>query len=78
MSLAKVFVINQNIVSINNNKDIHLLAQNFVDVALKTGWSIGKSKTHDLVLKMAVLDLKNDFVFVNFSNSYPIIGVSQV
>ena len=75
MGLAKVFDIDQDIVQIYNNKDIKLLSKDFIDIALKGGRSIKKSEKHDLILKMAVLDLKSCLPFIAFMDSYLMVRI---
>ena len=44
----------QNIIKINNNKNIKFFCQNFVGAALKTGKSVEKSEKHILISKLAL------------------------
>ena len=78
MWLVEIFDIDQDIIQIYLNKDIKLLNKDLVDVALKTGKCVEKAKKHHLLLKMAVFGIKSCLSFVTFSNSYPIIGTSEI
>lgn len=50
----------------------------FIDIVLKTGRSIRKSKKHNLILKMAIPSLEDGLLFITFLNSHLIISISQV
>ena len=63
--LACFFNVHQDGVQIHNDKDIEVFGKDFIDIALKTGQNVGKSKRHDLVLEMAVSGTKSSFPFVN-------------
>ena len=78
MWLACLFSIDQDVIQIHYDKDVKLFSEDFINVALKTGWSIGESKRHDLVLEVAVPSTKNSLSFVAFSNSHPIVDTSQI
>ena len=78
MRLTGVFGIDQDIVQIYNNKDIKLLSKDLIDVALKGGRSIIKSEKHNLIFKMAVSGPKSCFPFIAFTDSYPIVRISQI
>lgn len=66
------------IVQIYKDKDVDFFNKDLIDIALKTVWSIGESKKHDLILNIAVSSPKSSFLFINFSNSYLLVGIGQV
>ena len=78
MSLAFVLYINDDVVQVNNDKDIQLCGQDFIDITLEASRYIGETKKHDLVLKMTVLSLKNRLPFITFRDSHPMIGAGGV
>ena len=41
VALAFIFNVNQDVIQVNNDKNIEFFSQNFVDVALEVGQSIG-------------------------------------
>ncbi len=59
-----------------DDKDIILFSENFIDIALKMGRSVRKAKKHNWVLEIAVSSLKNNFLFIAFTNSHLIIGTN--
>ncbi len=52
--------------------------QNLVNVLLKHDWYIGQSKRYLLIVKLAILGLKNRVLFVIFSDFHLIINVNKV
>ena len=78
MWLAKVFGIDQDIISICYNKDIKLLSKNLVDVALKIGGCVEKTKRHYLVLEVAISNVEGRLPFVTFSNSYLMVDIIEI
>lgn len=78
MGWAKVFGINQDVIQIHNDKNIKFLDKDLINVALKDGRGIGKSKKNDLILQIAVLGLEDYFPFGTFTNSYPVVCIFQI
>lgn len=76
--LTGIFGLDQDVVLIHYDEDVELLGEGLVDVALKTGGSIGEAKRHDLVLKVTVSGPKGRLPFIAFSNSHPMVGAGQV
>ena len=54
MSLPWVFCVDENVIEINNDKDIKFFGQDLVNIALEAGQCIGQLKKHYLVLEVAV------------------------
>ena len=78
MWLARIFDIDQNVISIYHNKDIKLLSKDLIDIASKTSWYIEKAKKHDLVLQVAVSGVKNNLLLIVFLDFLPMIGTSEI
>ena len=78
MWLVGIFGIDQNVIQIYYNKNIKLFSKNLVDIALKTGRSIEKSESHNLVLEVAVLDTKDRFLFITFLYPHLMISTSAI
>ena len=76
--LAWIFDVDQNIIQIHHNEDIKLFSEDLVDVALKAGRCIRIAKEHYLVLKVAVSGAEGYLPLIILSDSYPIVGTSQV
>ena len=75
MTLTGVFVINQNVIEVYDDKNIEFFHLDFVDVSLKAGGVVGKTEKYDLVFKIAVPHLEGCFSLVTLPNSYSMIYV---
>ena len=64
MVLTWILDIDEDMIWANNEKDIELLGQNLNDITLEADRCIGKLKRYYLVLKVAILSLKNRFLFI--------------
>lgn len=78
MWLAGVLDIDQNVIQIHHNQDIKHLSKDFVTIALKTSWCVGKAERYNLVLKVVVHNVIGHLSLIIFSNSHLMIGTSQV
>ena len=78
MAFSLVFGVNGDIIQIHNDKDIEFFRKDFIDVALKYYWSIGQSKKHYLILKVAVSGPESSLPLISFANSYPMVGTGEV
>ena len=78
MSLAWVFSINEDIIEINNNKNVSLFGKDLVNVILKAGQYIEKPKKHYVVLKVAVSSAKSYFPFNAFFNPHIMLTTYEV
>ena len=76
--LAWILGVDQYVIQIYDNKDIQLFSQNLVNISLKGSRSIRKTKRHDLVFKVSVLDPESCFSFITFTNPHLIIGISEI
>ena len=57
---------------------MYFFSQNFINIFLEDNWRIKKTKKHDLVLKIAISDMKNSLLFIILKNLYLIIGISKI
>lgn len=48
--------------------------QNFIDIALKTSWSVRQIEQNYLIFEMAILSPKNRCPLVSFTNPHPVIS----
>ena len=74
MSLARVLSVDEDVIKVNNDKNIKFLGQDLVNIALETGRCVRQPKKHYLVLKMAASSLKNRLSFIALF--YPLLMVS--
>ena len=78
IGLTWVFGLNENIIKINNNKNVKLLGQDLIDVTLKGGQYIGEPKKYYLVFKVAVSSLKSCFPSIAFFNPHPMVSTRKI
>ncbi len=72
------FGINEDVIEVYYHKNVKLLWQNLIIVALNSGRCIGQSKTHQLVLEIAIADLENCLLFIIFSHPYLMVSIDQI
>lgn len=70
--------INQDIIQVNNHKNVKLLCQYTIDVALKAWRCIENTKQYYMIVKLIISSVEKSFPLVFFANSYPIIGTGQI
>ncbi len=75
---AFAFNIDKNVIEIHYHKNVELLYQNLVDIALEHGWYVSQSKRHHLILEMAIAGLKGHLPFVSFLNPYSMVDIGQI
>ncbi len=78
MELFWILSIDQDKIYVDYNKDIKLLSKDLVDIVLKTGGCIRKTKKHYLVLKVALSGMEGRLPLVAFSDFYLIIGTGKI
>lgn len=64
--MIQVFDIYKNIIWVYNNENIRSFDYDLIYITLKTYYYIKKSKNYNLILKQAILDFKNYFLFIVF------------
>lgn len=60
------------------DKEVDEVSEHVVHKGLKNSWSIGETKRHNKIFKMAEVSVKGCFPLVPFSYSYQMVGVAQV
>ena len=75
MRFIRIFDIDQDIIQIYNIKNIQLFSQNLNEIFLEYSRSIKQIKKHDLILKIVILSLEVNILFITFANSYLIISI---
>ena len=76
--LARVLDIDQNVIQVDNDKDVQFYSKDFVDVTLEASWSVGEAKEQDLILKVAKPSAERCFLLVTLSNSHLMVGTSEI
>ena len=75
MFFSLIFDMGEDVIKIYYHKDVKLLCQNLVDIALECDQCVGQSKRHDLVLKVAIAGPKSSLLFIFFFDSHPIVNI---
>ena len=78
VSLAWVLGVDENVIKVNNNKDIKFLGQNLINIALEAGRYVKQPKRHYLVLKVAVSSPKSCFLFIVFFYPYLMVSTCEI
>lgn len=68
--------IDENVIKVYNNENVKFPCQDLNDINLEHSWYISQSKRHHPILKVAIADPKSYLLFIAFSNSHPIVGIS--
>ena len=76
--LARVLDIDQNVIQVDNDKDVQFLGKDFVNVTLEASWSVGEAEGHDLIFKVAIPGAERGFPLVTLFNSHLMIGTSEI
>ncbi len=78
MLFAFAFGVDEDIIKVYYHKNVELLCQNLVDVALEHGRCVSQSKRHHLVPEMAIVGPEGRLLFSVFPDFYSIIGIGQI
>ena len=73
-----IFGIDKDIINIRYHKNIELLYQNLVDVALKRDWGVCQAKKYHIVLEIAIASFESCFPFITLSDLYLIIDIGYI
>ena len=76
--LARVLGIEQNIIQVDNDKDVQFFGKDFVNVTLEASWSVREAKRHDLIFKVALPRTEYYFPLVTLLNSHSMISTSEI
>ena len=69
---------NENIIQIDDNKNIQKISKNGVQKSLKARRGIGKSKWHDKPLEGAVVCTEGSFPLITQSNPDKMVGMPKI
>ena len=76
MFFSPIFDIDKDIIKIYYHKNVKLLCQDLIDIALEHGGYVDLSKRHHLILEIAITGFKDCFPFIIFFNLHLMIGLS--
>lgn len=78
MTLAWIFNRDKNVIQVDNDKNVELLGQDFINVILESSQYIKKTKKHDLVLEIAILSSQSRFLLITLFDFHPMIGAGKI
>ncbi len=78
MFFALILGVDEDVIEVHYDKNIELLYQNLVDVALECDRCVSQSKRYYLVLEMAIASLEGRLLFVAFPDSHSMVNIGQV
>ena len=78
VGLAWVFGIIEDIIKINNDKNVDLLNQDLIYVTLEAGQYIKESEKHYLLLKMTISSLKSLLPFIALFYLYLMVNTYKI
>ena len=78
MAICIIISVDEDIVQIQNNKDIKLFSKDFINIFLEACWHVCQSERHYLVLKVAVSSPERGFLFVSFADSHSIVYTGKI
>ena len=78
MWLTWVLDIDENIIKINNDKNIKHLSQDLIDITFEAGQSIRKPEKYYLVLEITISSLKDCLLFINFFNPNLMMKICRI
>ena len=78
MSLVWVLSIDEDVIEVNNDKNIEFLGQNLVNIALETGRCAGQPKKYYLLFKVTILSLESRLLFIVLFYPNLIVSICEV
>ncbi len=78
MLFAFALSVDEDVIKVHYDKNVKLLCQDLVNVALECGRCIGQSKRHHLVFKIAIAGPKGRLLFIAFFDPHLMIGIGQI
>ena len=78
MSLAWVLSVDEDVIEVNNDKNIEFLGQDHVNVALEACQGVGQPKKHYLVLKVAVSSPESRLPFIALFYPHPMVSTREI
>ncbi len=72
------FGVDEDVIEIHYHKNVKLLCQDLINVALKRDRGVGQSKRYNLVLEIAIAGPEGCFLFVAFPDLHLIVSIGQI
>ncbi len=78
MLFAFTLGVDEDVIEVHYHKNVELLCQNLVNLALKHGRCIGQSKRYDLIFKVTIAGPEGHLPFIAFLDPHLIVDISQI
>ena len=78
MLFTFVFGVDKDVIKVHYHRNLELLCQDFIDVALEYSRCISQSKRHYLVLEMAIVAPESRFSFIAFPDPHLMVGIGEI
>ncbi len=78
MCFAFAFDVDEDVIEVYYHKNVEILCQDLVDVALKRDWYVSQSKMYDLILEVAMVRPEGCLPFITFSDPHLMVGIGQI
>ena len=78
VSLAWVVNVDEDLIKVNNDKNIEFFGQDLVNMAQEASRWVGKPKKHYLILEVVVLSLKSRLTFIFLFYPHPMVSTCEV
>ncbi len=75
---AFILSVDEDVIEVHYDKNVELLYQDLVDVALKRDRCIGQSKKHDLIFEVTIVGPEGRLPFIAFPDPHLIAGIDQI
>ena len=76
--LMSTVSVNKDVVQIGDTEFVEEFAQDVVNIGLKGCWSVAETKGHDQIFEVTISGAESCFVFIAFSNTHSMKGVTNV
>ncbi len=78
MLFAFILGVNEDIIKVHYAKNVELLYQDLIDIALEFSQCVGQSKRHDLIFKVTIVGPEGRFPFIAFPAPHSMVGIGQI
>ncbi len=76
--LVFAFGIDEDVIKVHYYKNVELLCQNLVDIALECDRCVDQSERYDLVLEVVIAGPEGRLSFIAFSDPHLMVGIDQI
>ncbi len=78
MLVTFAFGIDKDVIKVYYHENVEFLCHDLIDILLERGWCVDQSKTHNLILNVAIAGPENHILFIAFPDPHLIEGINQM